>query len=95
MTVAPGTIQHLGSDRAGARPGDGTIRWLLPHETFVNTADMVVCWSDAAGRLRTFQLVDALSFAAWLAAMLLTLPKADPGTPGAPWLDGGALVTSQ
>ena len=94
MTVPPGTIQHLASDRAGARPGDGTVRWLLPHERFFNSADMVACWTDANGRLRTFAMVDVLSFPAWLAAMLLTLPTTDPGIPGAPWLNNGAIVIS-
>ena len=92
--VLTGSVQHLASDRANARPGDGTIRWLLPHETFVNTADMVVCWCDATGRLRQFQMVDALSFPGWLAAMLKTLPTSDPGVPGQAWLNGPNIVIS-
>ena len=90
----PGPIQHLRSTRAAARPGDGTIRWPLDGEWFINQADMVACLLDASGRLRSFQLVDALAFPSWLAAMIPTLPTSDPGILNAPWNNNGALFIS-
>ena len=91
MTVPTGPILHLTSARAGARPGDGTIRSLLPGEIFINQADNILCMLSASGVMQIFYQLNA----AGMAAFATTLPKADPGISGAPWLDGGSLVFSQ
>lgn len=91
MAAVPGgPIQHLASDRAGARPGDGTVRWLLPHEFFVNSADNVICMLSATGVMQIFYQLNAAGFAAFAA----TLPTTLPPTSGLPWLNNGSLNIS-
>ena len=51
-------VQHLRAARAGARPGDGTIRSLLDGEIFINEADGVFCTLAANGTTVTGNLID-------------------------------------
>ena len=104
-----GPIQHLRSARAGARPGDGTIRSLLDGEWFINQADGIAQTLAANGQLLTFgtsaadlaaaQTAMAAAFPTLLAdlfpAFLASLPTAQPSTAGVLWLNGGNPQISQ
>ena len=83
-------LQNLRSARAGARPGDGTVRSLLDGEIFVNQADNVICMLSANGVMQTFYQLNA----AGLAGLAAVLPTTDPGVLNAPWNNQGVLTFS-
>ena len=92
--VLPNSIvQHLRSSRAGARPGDGTIRSLLDGEIFINQADGVFCTPAANGAMRTSYAFNSAGIAALLSATApFTLLNA--GNLGADF-DQGSQVTGK
>ena len=76
-------VQHLRSKVPGARPGDGTIRWLMDGEIFINQTDGVFCYLANTGALQTVYLLNVAA-----------LPTFDPGVFNALWNNQGALTIS-